>query len=276
MSIIHGTQEPNFRPGHLYKYRSFASDCDKQRLLHIIQANEIYCSSPASFNDPFDCKVPPVDSYDPAFVRYLIAARSAKTEEEHCEVYRKFVAPRMLKNTELKAFRSGLKAHEQKKFECILRNIQEKVNKSGVISFSINNDSILMWAHYASSHRGVCLIFSSEKWPDIRESLYPVTYRTTRLPLILNRQNFDAGQLFQAVILTKDQGWSYEQEWRVITPKSGPLKFCDQALVGVILGCNMADEDKARVRNAVGGRSHIALYEARVKESCFGLEILKY
>jgi len=43
----------------LYKYRKF--DCDDKesvkRIKDIFQGNELYFSSPASFNDPFDCLV---------------------------------------------------------------------------------------------------------------------------------------------------------------------------------------------------------------------------
>jgi hypothetical protein len=156
----------------------------------------------------------------------------------------------------------------------MLGDIQQKVNESGVISFSMKNDSTLMWSHYADNHRGACLMFSSQKWPAMRPSLYPITYRIKRLSLKLDQKNFDDGQLYQAVILTKDQQWCYEQEWRVLGKSRGSFSFPPEALVGIIFGYNMPDADKALLRQAVAGKSHIALYQAMIKHDDFGLEIL--
>ena len=117
-------------------------------------------------------------------------------------------------------------------------------------------------------------MFSSEQWPAIRPSLYPVTYRIDRLHLRLDRRSFDDGQLYQAVILTKDQQWCYEQEWRVLGKSCGSFSFPPEALVGIIFGHNMPDSDKALLRSAMAGKSRIALYQATIKHHEFGLEIL--
>ena len=274
MSGADETPEPKDWPNFLYKYRSFKTDCDRQRLLNIINASEIYYASPASFNDPFDCNMPPVESFDPSFVRYLIAARSAKTDADRQEVYWKFDAPGSLTHAERDKLQLDLSQNEHVEFKDMLGDIQKKVNESGVITFSVKNDSTLMWSHYADYHRGACLMFSSKEWPTMRPSLYPVTYRVKRLPLRLDRRSFDDGQLFQAVILTKAQPWCYEQEWRVLGKSCGSFSFPPEALVGIIFGHNMPDSDKVLLRQAVVGKSHIALYQAMMKHDVFGLNIL--
>jgi hypothetical protein len=274
MSGFDGTPEPKDRPNCLYKYRSFRRDCDRQRLLNLISASKIYYASPASFNDPFDCKVPPVESFDLSFVRYLIAARSAKTDEDHQEVYWKFDAPGSLTPAERDKLHLDLSPDEHVEFKAMIGDIQQKVNESGVVSFSVKNDGTLMWSHYADCHRGACLMFSSKEWPTMRPSLYPVRYRIKRLPLKLDRRSFDDGQFYQAVILTKDQDWCYEQEWRVLGKSCGSFLFPPEALVGIIFGYNMPDADKALLRRKVADKSHIALYQAMIKHDDFGLEIL--
>src|ERR1700754_1158337 len=55
-------------PPIVYKYRTW-TDINHQRML---RNNELYLSSPADFNDPFDCRIP---------VNYLLLDTRKKIEE---------------------------------------------------------------------------------------------------------------------------------------------------------------------------------------------------
>ncbi len=266
--------EPAKRPDFFYKYRSLQRLCERRRALRIIKTSNIYYATPASFNNPFDCKVPPVASFDPCFVRYLIAAQKAKTDDSHAEVYDKFIAARMRTQAELDELNAALSPAEQSEFNALVESIQRKANETGVLSFSAICNSTLMWSHYADNHRGICLKFSLEKWRDMSMALYPVAYPIKRLSLQLDAQSFGQGQLVQAVVLTKDQGWQYEQEWRVLGKAPGEFPFPADALVGIIFGCMTPDADKARVRRAIAGRTHVAFYQAKMKEAEFGLDVV--
>lgn len=116
------------------------------------------------------------------------------------------------------------------------------VNKSGegafdylirqfrVCSFSRRRDCLLLWAHYAENHRGLCLEY--EVADDVyRGQFFPVTY-TTAQPVLeaVRRYPADvpaAGTLAididreAAVFLTKSADWSYEEERRL-------LRFAEQ------------------------------------------------
>lgn len=273
MSTAHPL-EPATRPEYVYKYRSLRSPCEWRRLLRIITDNTIYYAAPASFNDPFDCKIPPVDSFEPSFVRYLMAARKAVSDRDHDDVYDKFVAMRARTRAELDELSADLNPAEQREFRAIEAGIQQRVDETGVLSFSAVCDSTLMWSHYADNHRGVCLIFSLEKWPVMQAALYPVEYPVARLSPQFDRRSFDDGQLFRAAALTKDRGWKYEQEWRVSGKAPGEFPFPPDALAGIIFGCMTTDADKARITHAVAGRTHIALLQAKMKKREFGLDIL--
>jgi len=260
--------EPTNRPDLFYKYRSLQSLCERRRVLRIIKTSNIYYAPPLSFNDPFDCKVPPVKSCDPCFVRYLIAAQKAKTGDD------KLIAARMRTPAGRDELNAALSPAEQSEFKVLVESIQRKVNETGVLSFSARCDRILMWSHYADNHKGVCLKFSLEKWRDMSMALYPVAYRVKRLSLQLDAQSFGQGQLVQAVALTKDRGWKYEQEWRALGQARGEFPFPVDALVGIIFGCMTPDADKARVRRATAGRTHVKFYQARMKEAEFGLDVV--
>jgi len=41
----------------LYKYRSFTTEVDRQRVKGILQNRELYCSLPSELNDPYDCNI---------------------------------------------------------------------------------------------------------------------------------------------------------------------------------------------------------------------------
>ena len=274
MSAVTNVLEPVKRPDFFYKYRSLRSVCDRRRVLSIIKTSRIYYARPESFNDPFDCKVAHFGATDPCFVRYLIAAQKAKSDDSHAEVYNKFKAERVRTQAELDELKVALNPAELIEFTSLVKRIQQKVNETGVLSFSAARDSTLMWSHYADNHRGVCLEFSLEKWQDMSRNLYPVAYQVKRPPLQIDEQSFEQGQLVQAVALTKDQGWEYEREWRVLGRAPGDFPFPSDALVGIIFGCMTSDADKARVTRAVTHRMHVAFYQAKMKEGQFGLDIL--
>lgn len=79
-------------------------------------------------------------------------------------------------------------------------------SKNGLLCFSESWSSPVMWAHYASRHRGICLGF--EVGDGVAEK---VKYREERVPkpAVLNEQ-FVEGLLF-----SKFKHWEYEEEWRV-------------------------------------------------------------
>lgn len=93
-------------------------------------------------------------------------------------------------------------------------------------SFSELNDSMLMWAHYASYHQGFCVEYDLEKIPDKdyrRRFMYPVIY---------DDKMFDATEHFMKMkedkslnilhwhlaALVKARDWEYEKEWRLVFP----------------------------------------------------------
>jgi hypothetical protein len=203
-----------------------------------------------------------------------MAAQKAESDESYAEVYHKFVDVRVRTQAELDELNAALSPAEQAELKAFEERIQQKVNEGGVLSFSAVCDSTLMWSHYADNHKGVCLKFSLEKWPEMRMALYPVAYSVKRLLINLDAQSFKQGQLVQTVALTKDQGWCYEQEWRVLGKAPGDFLFPLGALVGIVFGCRTSESEKARLTRAVTDRTHVALYQAAMKKEEFGLDIL--
>ena len=90
-----------------------------------------------------------------------------------------------------------------------------------------HNDSLLMWAHYGASYRGVCIEydFSNFSAPENDCIFAPVMYRESRpeVPgsVITNMSTHravsaeDKKQLSKG-LFTKNLAWKYEYEWRIV------------------------------------------------------------
>ncbi|TNI22152.1 hypothetical protein CF132_05600 [Aeromonas dhakensis] len=116
------------------------------------------------------------------------------------------------------------------------RSINNIIDTYGVTSLSETHRNLLMWAHYASEHRGICIGYNHDVLPqeDIiisdSESLKPyplikVNYDNVifdhELIESLNDFKFDEEEPFKKVsiraLTTKSEEWSYEKEHRFLS-----------------------------------------------------------
>lgn len=129
--------------------------------------------------------------------------------------------------------------------------------QTGLLSFSEDWSEPVLWSHYASRHRGICLGFNIP-----RNSVEKVKYQDERFRAELD-QSADPDHLpedlKQLLRCTKYRNWSYELEYRRFVPlesavQEGRLHFvafgADLELAEVILGAECAIELET-VRNLV-------------------------
>lgn len=110
----------------------------------------------------------------------------------------------------------------------------EMIQSFRVCCFSRSNDNLLLWAHYAENHKGICLeydvteeSFSTQFIPVKYSKLVPVLERVQRYPsghpsagsLAVNVKDGSAD-----VFLTKSEDWAYEQELRQLRFAFEPLQ----------------------------------------------------
>lgn len=94
--------------------------------------------------------------------------------------------------------------------------IQTAGEKFGLICFSDNWKSPVMWAHYANKHEGVCLGF------DVHENyLGNVQYIDSRLLCPVSAKLEDSNKFIDEMLYHKAQEWSYERELRAIVSLDG-------------------------------------------------------
>jgi hypothetical protein len=95
--------------------------------------------------------------------------------------------------------------------------IQTTNEKLGLICFSDNWKSPVMWAHYANKHEGVCIGF------DIHENyLGYVQYTSSRLGFSMSAKLKNSIQFIDEMLYHKAQEWSYENELRAVVLLDGP------------------------------------------------------
>lgn len=184
-----------YAPTFLYKYYS-----DKPTKLEAVQDNKMWYSAPYKFNDAFDCDL-------------FVDENAIFTSFAHLASHDRGVragspAWRRLKQT----------IHAQ---ACSMRTTFEDMKvTTGISCLSELDNSLLMWAHYANNHRGMCVEYELlEINRQLKFSPIPVVYSDEKVRISSIRQEkieVDATRFLIESLTTKSTEWSYEKEWRII------------------------------------------------------------
>lgn len=248
-------------PERFYRYRSLA-DGKAEFVERTVHYGEIYFPKPSSFNDPFDCR--PSFSFEAtkaemtAYYRGLVKKYNSDLNREgRRREARNTIGDWERSPRNPKTLRYVTELHTKQ----ITENI-------GVLCLSEVHNDILMWSHYADSHRGVCLEFDG--YFDVFANAQKVDYPPTRPRINPFRQN--PIEMMEAALLTKAEHWKYEREWRIVQYTSGPgIKyFPPESLTGIILGAQISDIDTERVMGWAQSRVHpIRVLKASADDTSF-------
>jgi hypothetical protein len=227
--------------------------------------------SPDKLNDPFDCAIP--IHYDQGSKKEIMGYW-----EEHLKRSRPDLNRRERRKAAIDAYKEIRKGGERT--VKIQRGIIDTT--VGVFSLSGNYKSILLWSHYANSHKGFCIGFNVNKLKKFCQKRYAEAGEVISLeeveypdkyPFIDYRASKD--ERLKSQLLTKSSEWQYEREYRLIwfLGANKKLKIDDGIIRRVILGCKMIQDDKDKVISILKARkSRIHLYQARNKEDSFDLD----
>ena len=233
--------------GHrvLYHWQRF----DDARLRAVLETNRIYCSSPAAFNDPWDCK--------PHFNSEILS----DPHENQCHAdWAVDVCKRKTGMTpqDLERMRQSLLTDRVRAAELLSQISAEMAtainSRYRVYCLCPQADNLLMWAHYADSHRGICLEFDLRN--DVLCSALKCKYAAEFPTIKLHDHSMSTDLL---ILLSKSNVWSYEQEYRLIAQEKTEavlgartlmtdenfLQLPAGALRAVIIGCQ-AEHERVR------------------------------
>jgi hypothetical protein len=241
-------------PLFLYKYFSSNQPYSRQNLRDVIVGSVLRLSSPNDFNDPFEMAAHFVmtGTEDEKLARYEALARQ---QAPHLG-WRAIQA-------RIKELMAATENSLTPMWQKSLKNIRVS---AGVCCFAGSAKNRLMWGHYASNHKGVCLQF--ERVLDIRilSHAFRVRY-VSDLPVLNWIVGFHEG--VGEMLFAKDPCWEYEQESRIlVNGQAGRyLAFAPQALRRLIFGCRVEPSLVDDVENwlserAVAGHPPVEVYTA--------------
>ncbi|KAA3633652.1 MAG: DUF2971 domain-containing protein [Calditrichaeota bacterium] len=254
-------------PSFLYKYRNWENDYNKIELLD----SELYFTSALNFNDPFECKIP---------LNY---------EDESEEYIRKSIAYHIKerdKNISDADLHKEVDYWYNKKNWSNPDNIElmlAKLNSIGLYSLSSTYDNILMWSHYANSHRGFCISYDIKKLRQFFETEYFDNYNNlvnlvevkyyeefpNFLPSDLNSQ-----QYYELPISSKAIDWEYEGEYRfyIMDHVNIKVKVPLNVIDSIYLGCQMPLEIKSKIKKYLLTREYkVKLFQSNRNKDAFKL-----
>ncbi len=187
--------------------------------------SQIWFSNAQDFNDPFDCD---------------INMRIQESTLSQIQSYFDNHLKNLFQKRELEKINTQNITREQ--FELLINKAAKKVtHRKGLACFMSSCENLLMWAHYADSHKGVCLKFDLLEDANLFSPAKKVEYSKNypQYDYLTNKNDF-VNQMF----FTKSEDWAYEGEVRVLKDKKGNYDFNTKALKEVILGCKISDDDR--------------------------------
>lgn len=265
----------------IYKYLP-----DGDYLPQVLSGQSLKFESPLDFNDPFECQVVVLIEHGASGLGFI----RGELKKYKLPVRKRLETIQAMKRIQGKPLFSD----EFPLMTALLRNV-------GVSCFSGEYNDILMWAHYAKHHTGVCIGFDTAK--HMFQTAWEVEYKE-QLPVIL-RPTDSYEDMLRKSLITKSSHWKYECEWRIVKRTLSPLEreeiikkygqmkpaqadvilnqvgpgyysFPKEAITEIILGAKMLLRDKQKIV-AWAGEAGLAvpIREARRHRSEYRLEFVE-
>ena len=268
-----------------YKYRAVNT-----KLIESLCWDKIFYASPASFNDPLDCKMFSIECDSSiedlrAIYAKIKFPRTLRQAENGIEDFnsRKSLQPLledMAKTVVINDFNNIHYHATDPDYTCspeeaeagiltsyISSELQEHYSK-GVSCFSKNGENMLMWSHYGDEHKGVCIGYSKNRkpTPDLRPVIYGKhnVIKTSSLYSAFVKNNETEKEMIEnEILLRKHSAWKYEKEYRLLSRiglEDSPL-FLEE----IIFGLRCPYEIRHTIMRMLEGRNPCVRYYEMIK-----------
>jgi len=236
----------------LYKYRAF-----NEFSLQMLITETAWFAKPSSFNDPFDCG---------------ILIDEERMEESIQTAITEAYARNGVREEEIPRHELEIKQEDKEAFYSYRNSVNITIQNTGIFSLSEVNNDVLMWAHYADSHKGFCIEYSRSPDNILGKTAEPVLYQEELPSLSASAVTSRNGSGINSLWLTKSSHWRYEREWRILSHKGGNSHEFPCRIASIILGLNMNRENRYTIRRIMKNRG-VIFKEALREKSKFGLII---
>lgn len=206
-------------PKYIYKFLPVNEFLFKNILNH-----QLWFSNPLSFNDPFDCQY-----------------------GEFCGISEK----------QIELIDKG-----DEKFDSrdLIKTANETMRNLKVSCFcDINKMSreLLLWSHYADSHKGICIKYNLEELRKFcNENNYDINIHKVHyssifpsVPIFYDEYNKNLRALLD-ILYTKSSDWDYEQEIRIFH-NNNKLIFNKGLIVEIQFGCKIEIDNRNDIMQLV-------------------------
>lgn len=261
-------------PKKLYRFRSSSSEYFEDELKQLVRG-KIYQSTADMQNDPFDTspyfekqKIIEIKKYlvdfHKKFGKIAATGLDVRQEGERLGLTKKAAKKHSKSFTEASIDASK---HYQ---NSINKYVDRICHRTCSAFFTTNIESVLMWSHYANSHKGICIEFDLRL--DINNTieafLMPMNYSSTRpkvttvegLKLCLSGDNDkdtsylgdEVWEIIQKVFTYKAKEWQYEEEWRMFnfgSKKAGYYTISPLEVSRILIGANAPEKVKELVKS---------------------------
>ncbi len=258
-----------------------------QTAVGVLLRKRLRWSAPELFNDPFEFKNPSEFAFEWRDLEQPLLDTLARlvTQKEEPELLPNGPTADNIKSDRIRYRWTGLEVQDirrmyQPGIAALIDRFRadtshhsrwaEMKREYRVLCFAETETNILLWSHYASSHKGIVLAFepctlplsdlaAARKVSYSKDVPFPVTLQDMLLYLTSQAPKPKSDDAFVKSVFTKSEDWSYEKEWRILRKASeiGPDRFIDlpfppEELVAVYLGCRVSESSKEEIIAAAG------------------------
>jgi hypothetical protein len=232
-----------------YKYREVRSNLEEDHAVRALFGSYAIFSSRKNFNDLLDSKIEIVHP-TPKQVWQLL--RDPKLGS-HAAMVKGWIS------------NGSFTAQGLRMFKTAEDGMNAIFDSYPLFSLSCHNDGHLLWAHYASSHTGICIEFEFPETNQPNKVSYRKNLESIQL-LDFFKSNFgligvEFGERVHDALLVKLECWAYEGEYRWIADNGMGRITADANFIkvpyptewvkGIIFGCRTPSKTKSYIREHI-------------------------
>ncbi|WP_339865868.1 DUF2971 domain-containing protein [uncultured Algoriphagus sp.] len=259
-------------PDIIYKYKDFTEEYSRM----VFTKNELFLSSPESFNDPFDCRIPPCLKLLGTKERsFEYAARILNTQKSQITALgNEFDKV----SDDYKNLMWNKPEVVQNVISQITFDVQNKI--LGVLSLTNKWNDILMWSHYGNNHKGICYGFDLKALQNSKEFTYGgFVHYSNDYPLIDPIKSIEI-EAASKQTHHKASNWKYEEEYRLVKIYDNDIdqfsekrKFTipDSFFKEIIIGARFPESEFQNIIS-LAETKQVALYKAKKVDWKFELQ----
>jgi hypothetical protein len=234
-----------------------------------LESGEVWFSDPEGFNDPYDCN---------------LNVNSELTLDE-IKKYMHLIAITYGWELPPRSVINDFHLNQRVRFSEIYR---KEIKNYGISCFSLRDDSLLMWSHYADKHKGMCLTFNTKRDELFFKGIFPVLYTKQYPEFNIAKEALKHNSIDQSLAINsmffmlgfKSIDWLYEKELRLVRQKQsdepfrGLVKFNKLSLIDLKFGTKTSDDDIYKVCKILSSLeyNHVRIWRARLSNFEFKIE----